>query len=111
MEWTKKTWQTVLLITIINLLLSGVVAFTVNAFSAREETLQGAASTEYVNKLDADQKCYIDQQDQVLQEGHEELHGEIRLKADQSEVDKLYNKTEENNRLLFEILKIVKKLD
>jgi hypothetical protein len=110
MEWTKKTWQIALIITVANLLLSGMIAFAVNALSAREKTLQGAATVTYVDSQDANQKCYIDKQDNTATERMNRIQTEVNLKADKDDFDKVYQMGMDNNKLLIDILKEVKTL-
>jgi hypothetical protein len=111
MEWTKKTWQIAVIITFANLLLSGVIAFTVNAFSARETALQGAASKDYVDQQDGSTLDYVDVQDGAITNRMDRIQLQVNTKADKDDFDKVYLKCEENNKLLFEVLKAVKKLD
>lgn len=106
------------MITLVNILLSGLVAFAVNAFSAREETLQRAASVSYVDKQDSainSKLCFHDSQ-------FINLENKVDTKSDKADLDKLQTewtnrfnridlKSDEQYKMLVEILKTVKKLD
>jgi hypothetical protein len=86
MEWTKKNWKIALIIAVFNILLSGIVAFTVNAFSQREEALQGAAPITYVDKKCEDTRIYIDKQDGLLNERLGRVQDQVNIKADKTDV-------------------------
>jgi len=111
MEWTKKTWQVAMIITLCNLLLSGMIAFAVNALSTREQALQGAASTEYVDKQDNATRTYIDSQDNIISNRVGRVEVNMETKADKDDFDRLYLKTEDNNKLLIQVLKEIKRID
>lgn len=127
--WSKKTWKLIWTgIVILNIFVSGLVTFTVNAFSSREATLQGAAPIPYVDKSVNDAKCtfnqrltdertYTDSQDNKATERMNRIQQGMETKADKDDYDKVWNLLMENNRKIdetnknsLEILKLVKKI-
>lgn len=110
MDWIKKNiWQT-LLVAAITVLFSTFGSLYVYQASTSANKVDKAASIEYVDQKHNEQKIYIDEQDNAIIQRMDRIQAVQLTKADQSYVDKLYQKTEENNRLLIEILMKVKEL-
>jgi hypothetical protein len=110
MEWLKTNFKQTLLIGLIMAVLSVVGTVVANRISARDTTVSKSASVDYVDTKCTDTRTYIDKQDNLLNERIGRVQESLKDKADQSDYDKLYQKTEENNKLLFEVLKEIKGL-
>ena len=111
MEWFKNNFKQAVLIALLTVFLSTIGSLIVFSFTAKETKLDKAASIDYVNEKDHEQMIYINNQDQVITERLNRVQAIQQTKVDQSEFDKVYMKTEENNRLLIEILMKINKLD
>lgn len=97
-NWNKKTWKFIGIgFVVFNIFLTGLVAFTVNALSSREEALQGSASVAYVNKQDTEiktdltkniteQKVYIDKQDGLIIDRVGRVQDLVNAKSDKTDV-------------------------
>jgi competence CoiA-like predicted nuclease len=110
MDWIKKNlWQT-LLVAAITVLFSTLGSVFVYHYSTDATKVDKAASIDLVELKHSEQKIYIDEKDNAIIQRMDRIQAVQLTKADQSYVDKLYQKTEENNRLLIEILMKVKEL-
>lgn len=111
MEWIKNNFKQAVLIALLTVFLSTIGSIFVFTFSQKEAKLDGAASIEYVEKSVGDLKIYTDTQDNALTQRMNRIQDVQNTKVDQNDFDKLYLKTEENNRLLIEILMQIKNLE
>ena len=103
----KDNWQLAVFTVCITILGSGIWTY----FQNRDKSIDKAATVEYVDKRHDDQKTYIDEQDKAITNRLDRVQAIQATKVDQSEFDKVYQKTEENNRLLIEILMKLNKMD
>jgi hypothetical protein len=104
MEWLKNNFKQAVLITFLTVFLSTIGSIIVFTFSNKETRLQGAASVEYVDKKDVDLKLYIDTKDDNITLRMDRIQAIQNTKADKDDFDKVYQKCEENNKLLIEVL-------
>lgn len=110
MDWIKKNlWQTIL-VALITVSLSTVGSLYVYRVTTQNQKYENAASTEYVDSNINDLKGYVNVQDNAIIKRLDRIQSVQQTKADKDYVDKLYQKTEENNRLLIEILLQIKEL-
>lgn len=103
MDWIKNNFKQAILIALLTVVLSTVGSIIVYSVTNHEDRLQRAAPIEYVDKKCEDTRIYIDKQDGLLNERLGRVQESLNTKADQSDYDKLYQKTEENNRILIDI--------
>jgi len=114
--WSKRAWKIIgISFVVFNIFLTGAITFAVNAFSTREEALQGAASVTYVDGKCKDTREYLDSQDRKLLdyvntqddqavERMNRIQVDLSKKADKDDFDKVYEKCEENNKLSIKLL-------
>lgn len=109
MDWLKTNFRQGLILAVIVALMSLGSSFMFRGWTAKDDKINGAASVELVEKKQTEMKCYVNEQDQVLQKQITHIDGEVQLKTDKEDFEKLYQETKDNNKLLIEILREVRK--
>jgi hypothetical protein len=103
----KDNWQLALFTVVITIIGSGVWTY----FQNRDKRMDQSATVEYVDTKHNEQKIYIDEQDNSITLRVDRIQAIQQTKADKDDVDKIYQKTEENNKLLIEILFKLNKME
>ena len=105
MDWFKQNFKGALIITVVTVLLSLGANFLFRSCTMQAES----ASRQYVDDKDKSVMDYADKQDKAMTERVDRVQYDLGNKTDKDDFDKLYLKTEENNKLLIDILREVKK--
>lgn len=101
----KENWQVILFTAFMTMLFSGLLTIWVN----RESKVSSAASTEYVDKKHGEQKIYIDEKFIPIEGRVHDLEERQLMKADKGDIAEIKKTLGEQNKMLFDILKEVKK--
>ena len=96
----KDNWQLALFTVCITILGSGIWTY----FQNRDSHIDKSATVEYVDIKHNEQKIYIDEQDRDIIQRLDRVQAVQQNKADKTEVDKVYEMSVENNKLLIEVL-------
>jgi hypothetical protein len=105
MDFFKTNFKAALFLTVLTVILSLGANFVFRSCSMQSE----AASRDYVDTQDDGVLNYVDKQDGIITERVDRVQRGLNDKADKDDFDKLYLKTEENNKLLIDILREVKR--
>lgn len=109
MDWIKKNiWQTIL-VALITVIFSTLGSLYIWHKQREVEKVQGCAPYEYVDKKTDDLKIYIDVQDLEIKSRVNNLESRQIQKAEKSDVDQIRALLQDQNRMIFELLKDSKK--